>query len=63
MSKTKLKEYELPAMTVLANPKSCLFCDHCTDVYYDESYGVYMNFCELHREPDWKTCNNFKGEN
>ena len=27
-------------------PKSCAFCDHCTDVFWD-SHGPYMFGCEL----------------
>ena len=30
--------------------KSCLFCSHCTDVFYDYSNGPYMAFCELNIE-------------
>jgi hypothetical protein len=26
---------------------SCVFCDHCTDIYYDYSNGPYMFVCEL----------------
>lgn len=27
--------------------KSCVFCDHCTDIYYDYSNGPYIFACEL----------------
>lgn len=25
----------------------CLFCDHCTDVFYDFTHGPYMEICGL----------------
>lgn len=25
----------------------CLFCKHCTDVFWDYTNGPYMFFCEL----------------
>ena len=28
--------------------KVCLFCEHCTDVWYD-SHGPYMVICELNK--------------
>lgn len=32
---------------VIAHKKSCLFCDHCTDIFYDYKYGAYMFFCVI----------------
>ena len=39
----------------------CLFCRHCSDVYWDYTNGPYMFFCELKKE-DWKTCDKFEVE-
>ena len=30
--------------------KSCVFCNHCTDIYYDYSNGPYMFACELDKD-------------
>lgn len=30
----------------LAHPKSCLFCDNCTDMLYDYTHGPYLFHCE-----------------
>lgn len=32
--------------------KSCVFCDHCTDIYYDYLYGPYMFVCKLDEGKD-----------
>lgn len=26
---------------------ACVFCDHCTDIFYDYTNGPYLMFCEL----------------
>lgn len=36
------KTYVLPE-------RVCLFCDHCTDIFWDYSHGIYMVICELDR--------------
>lgn len=30
-----------------AHKKSCLFCKHLTDIFYDYTNGPYMFICEL----------------
>ena len=30
-----------------AHKNSCLFCKHCTDIFYDYTNGPYMFFCDL----------------
>lgn len=32
-------------VTIMAHPKSCFFCDHCTDIWYDLGEGPYMFEC------------------
>ena len=27
--------------------KACVFCDHCTDVFWDYTNGPYMVFCDI----------------
>ena len=43
--------------------KTCVFCEHCTDIYYD-SHGPYMICCELSKQNADKhnidgTCDDF----
>lgn len=40
--------------------ESCVFCDHCTDIYYDYSNGPYMFACEL--DKDKSADDNFQTE-
>lgn len=30
-----------------AHKHSCLFCDHCTDIYWDYTHSIYGIDCEL----------------
>lgn len=32
------------------NDKACVFCDHCTDIFWDYSNGIYATCCELCKE-------------
>ena len=41
-------EDNIASVTVLAPDKCCLFCKHCTDVYWDYSHGPYMMICIKH---------------
>lgn len=36
---------------VMLPEKHCVFCKHCTDIYWDFTNGPYMCFCELYTEP------------
>ena len=38
----------------------CVFCDHCTDIFYD-SYGPYLCLCDLGHD-DFETCGMFESE-
>ena len=33
--------YELPE-------RACVFCTHCTDIFWDFSHGIYKLYCEHH---------------
>lgn len=33
--------------TYQAPDKSCCFCKHCTDIFYDFTHGPYLFMCEL----------------
>ena len=40
-----MKTYRLNiGITVKAHERSCLFCEHCTDIFYD-SQGIYLTIC------------------
>ena len=41
----EMREYECEFYKVLAPAKSCLFCDYCTDVFWDFSNGPYAFLC------------------
>ena len=53
-----MRLYECEYYRVLAPDKSCLFCDHCTDVFWDYTNGPYMFFCECKENTDDGTCGN-----
>lgn len=37
-------------MEYVVNEKSCLFCAHCTDLFYDYSNGPYLMFCDMEND-------------
>lgn len=40
--------------------KHCLFCEHCTDYFYDYTNGPYLFLCDKHNDGDYKNCCDFK---
>lgn len=34
---------------IYAPEKCCLFCDHCTDIFYD-SGGIYATWCDIDKD-------------
>lgn len=68
--KYTFKSYPGPGtFTILAHPKACFFCDHCTDIFYD-SRGPYGIACDVidADEFDFETgllgkCEKFKEDN
>ena len=44
------REYSCEYYRVTVPETSCLFCDHCTDVFWDFTHGPYMFVCELDRD-------------
>lgn len=34
------------------NDKDCVFCDRCTDIFWDFSNGIYGIVCELNKKPE-----------
>ena len=39
------REYKCEYYTVMAHPKACFFCDHCTDIFVDWDGTPYMFVC------------------
>ena len=39
------REYRCDEYAVMAHPKACFFCDHCTDIFYAWN-GPYMFICQ-----------------
>ena len=62
-----LRTYKLTGpwpMNVLAPAKCCLFCDHCTDIFYDWG-GIYALVCDIGADTDKGSvgeCNQFEEE-
>lgn len=59
------REFKLEdGRTLYADPRSCFFCDHLTDIWYD-SEGPYMFLCELDNEIEtgmYGNCEDFTEE-
>ena len=48
MEKSEMtRNYKCDYYSVWAHPRSCFFCDHCTDIFFDYTNGPYMWMCEL----------------
>jgi len=43
---------EYPYFAVNAPATSCLFCNHCTDVFWDFTNGIYMLMCDLNTDTE-----------
>lgn len=39
------RTYECDEYKCKAHPRSCFFCDHCSDIVYDYTHGPYMFGC------------------
>ena len=45
-----MKEYQFEYGPCLLLPDNhCVFCEHCTDIFWDYTNGPYMVGCKLHR--------------
>lgn len=59
------RRFECMYYSCNAHPRSCFFCKHCYDIFYDYINGPYMFFCDLEGEDQSQEgiqgkCNNFK---
>lgn len=60
-----LKVYECDYYKVLVPDVSCLFCSHCTDVFWDFTHGPYMFICDVGADTEEGAqgrCNRFDEE-
>jgi len=46
------REYECEYYRLKAHPRSCFFCDNCTDIFFDYTNGPYMLFCSVDADID-----------
>ena len=62
----ELREFKSENGHVYLFPKKhCVFCKHCTDLFYEYSNGPYMFFCDLDTEVDdhhYESCGMFEEE-
>lgn len=56
----KKRRYECLYYDVMAPEKSCLFCEHCCDVFWDFTNGPYMFFCASDGDPEQGAIGNCK---
>lgn len=50
-------------VTVIAPENSCLFCKHCTDVFWDFIHGPYLTLCDKDKDVEKGAegkCDNFE---
>ncbi len=40
--------------------KDCVFCDHCTDIWWDYTNLIYNIDCELGHDPSKRPCEYFE---
>ena len=45
-----MRRYECEFYSVDAPARSCLFCEHCTDVFWDYTNGPYMFLCDVNAD-------------
>ena len=46
-----MKEFKCEnGKTYLFSSNHCVFCEHCTDIFYDYTHGPYMYICELQKK-------------
>lgn len=54
-----MRHYKCPEYECDAPDNCCLFCKHCTDVFWDFT-GPYMFFCTKGKGGDFETCGMFE---
>lgn len=60
MADVNLKSFKCDNGITYSIPENhCVFCEHCTDIFYDYTNGPYLFFCDIGLD-DFNTCNSFK---
>lgn len=57
-------DFEYGGFGQMMPEKSCVFCQHCTDIWYD-SQGIYMIACGIYENTEYGLkgkCKNYKEE-
>ena len=49
-------------LAIKAKENDCVFCKHCTDVWWDYTNLIYMIACEEEHDPWDRPCKYFKEE-
>ena len=54
-----------PGVVVRAPERACVFCEHCTDVFWDYTNGPYWLLCDIHNDVvevdgPWGNCPDFQ---
>ena len=52
-------ENPLGVITFPMPNKHCVFCSHCSDVFYDYSHGPYMCLCTKDNDTSMGHCTDF----
>lgn len=47
-----MKTYNCGLFKYTLPDHACVFCKHCTDVFYDYSGGIYMLICDKENDVD-----------
>lgn len=64
-----MRVYECEYYAVYAHTRSCFFCKHCSDMWFDYQNGPYMYICSYPTKADMEDhsiegmkgkCNNFE---
>lgn len=61
----EMREYRCEQYRLKAPPTCCLFCSHCSDVFWDFTHGPYMFFCDAGADTEEGIrgrCNSFNEE-
>ena len=53
---TVLFTYGLGSVAVEVPERCCLTCKHCTDLWYDYTFGPYMTDCEIGKNIEPPSC-------
>ena len=46
-----MREYKCSdGRTYIVSDRHCLFCDHCTDIFWDYTHGIYLMLCNINKD-------------